>query len=518
MSQLTAHAPASSSFDPKVGGGPCNSNPNATHPTTARSRTYSPIVPLHLYLDEGSLCIDHLPKDKTSKRRLRKILKLAAQKMATTRAIPNRADLQPYNFAVAGHDGTLCDPDGELFIKPCTKQEIAFYESACKDHPDFAELMPEFYGTLSLSDPNDVQALTENVPTPATEEVLKAAQDAAMIPEVQTEWKPNKNRKIPTNMSVVLKNAAYGHKRPNILDAKLGSRLWADDAPLEKRKRFDEITRVTTNGSHGFRIAGMRVYKGSENPEELDSEGYMVYGKDYGRLTVTPQNVVEEMKRFIFNPQAGIDEDLGKIIAGAFVEDLKHVERVLAAEESRMYSASLLFTFEGDGDALRAAIQSTKEAGQAREEAEQARNEILKKNLPGLSASRVDSGIVMDDSGELIAGTAGGEKYVSIASLDGDIPQILTQLLPSPTEENIKVLELASDGTFVPTAVVDDGTDLDEGFGEDESEFSRLPPIYSIKLIDFAHATWVPGQGPDENVLFGVRSLIKIFEELSDTN
>lgn len=369
--------------------------------------------------------------------------------------------------------------------------------------------MPEFYGTLSLSDPSDVQALTENVPQVATDEVVKAAQEAAIISEVPTEWKPNKNRKIPTNVSVVLKNAAYGHKRPNILDAKLGSRLWADDAPLEKRKRFDEITKVTTNGSHGFRIAGMRVYKGSENPEEWDSEGYKVYGKDYGRLTVTPHNVVEEMKRFIFNPQAGIDEDLGKIIAGAFVEDLKHVERVLAAEESRMYSASLLFTFEGDGDALRAAIQSTKEA-------EQARKEILKKNLPGLAASRVDSGIVMDDSGELIAASTDEEKYLSIASVDGEIPQFLTQVLPSPTEENVKVLELAGNGTFAPTAVVNDGSDLDEGYGDNESEFSRLPPIYSIKLIDFAHATWVPGQGPDENVLFGVRSLIKIFEELSD--
>ncbi|KAM7191105.1 hypothetical protein V8F33_009113 [Rhypophila sp. PSN 637] len=399
--------------------------------------------------------------------------------MANTRAIPNRADLKPYNFAVAGHEGTLCDPDGELFIKPCTKQEIEFYNSARKDHRAFASLMPDFYGTLSLSDPSDVETLTENVPQVATEQVLQAVQEAATISEVPKEWKPGQNRKIPTNTSVVLKNAAYGHKRPNILDAKLGSRLWADDAPMEKRKRFDEITKVTTNGSHGFRIAGMRVYKGSENPEELDAEGYKVYGKDYGRLTVTPQNVVEEMKRFIFNPQAGIDEDLGKVIAGAFVEDLKDVEKILAAEESRMYSASLLFTFEGDGDALRAAIQHVKEAEQAR----QARKEALVKSFPGLSASRVDSGIVMDDDGELIAEV--GEKYVTIAT-DGDA-QILSQ-----------------------------GSELDEGC--DDSEISSYPPIYSIKLIDFAHATWVPGQGPDENVLFGVRSLIKIFEDLSDTN
>lgn len=303
----------------------------------------------------------------------------------------------------------------------------------------------------------------------AAAEAAKEA-DALAASKDNVSWKPNKSRKIATDKSVVLENAAYGFKRPNILDAKLGQRLWADDAPMEKRKRFDEITKVTTNGSHGFRIAGMRVYKGGENPDEWDQEGYKVYNKDHGRLVVNKDNVVDEIRKFIFNPRANIDEDLGRAVAEAFVNDLKRVEQVLASSETRMYSASLLFTFEGDGDALRAAIENQTPTTPPKEATE-------KEPVP--LASRVDSGIVMDGEGEIILPQGNG------TTINGVI------------EGDVKVLQLAGEAE------------------SDDEEFASLPKIYSLKLIDFAHATWVPGQGPDENSLFGVRSLIKIFEELA---
>jgi inositol-polyphosphate multikinase len=423
-------------------------------------------------------------------------------------------------------DGTLCDPDGELFIKPCTQQEIEFYETAFKDHAAFADLMPVYLGTLSLNDVTDVQSINEQLPGVADhmsahmkEEAVhmahdvaaKAAAEAAAEPQDNDNirWRPNKNRKIATNKSVVLENAAYGFTRPNILDAKLGKRLWADDAPLEKRKRFDEISKATTNGSHGFRIAGMRVYKGSENPAELDQEGYKVYDKDYGRLTVTRDNIVTEMKRFIFNPKAGIDEDLGKIIAGAFLEDLKRVERVLASEESRMYSASLLFTFEGDGEALRAAIEqtmpSTTSSQGDKEKNGQAAAAFKPKDadIPGLSTSRVDSAIVLDDDGEMVL-RPGENEARKVDTQAGNGKTVL-----SPVDEVPSVLENGAVVHFNTELAVDEEM-------EEEDELSNLPRIYSLKLIDFAHASWVPGQGPDENNLFGVRSLIKIFEEMSE--
>ncbi|KAK4235590.1 hypothetical protein C8A03DRAFT_46312 [Achaetomium macrosporum] len=383
--------------------------------------------------------------------------------MAGSRPLPSHGDLLPYNHAVAGHDGTLSDPDGELFIKPCVQQEIDFYEKAFRDHPEFASLMPCYIGTLELNDATDVNSLNEQLPAVADrlsqglkeEAVLMAKAAAAKAaaepagPHDSIRWKPS--RKITTNKSVVLENSTHGFKKPNILDAKLGRRLWADDAPLEKRKKFDELTRTTTTGSHGFRIAGMRVYKGSDNPEELDPDGFRVYDKEYGRCQVNKDNIVQEIGKFIFNDRAGIDKDLGRAIAQAFLEDLMRVEKVLANSETRMYSASLLFTFEGDGEALRAAIEQTNALASDKTE----ENEIVRE-------------------GDITHEKLGGIE------------------ISGPIEGDIKVIELMGD-------VAADGEE------EEDDELSNLPRIYSLKLIDFAHAEWVPGQGPDENSLFGVR-------------
>lgn len=396
--------------------------------------------------------------------------------------------------------------DGELFIKPCVQQEIDFYEKTFRDHPEFASVMPLFFGTLSLNDATDVNSLNEQLPAVSDhmsqglkEEAVKMARDTATEAAAETAdepidiaWRPNGNRRIATNKSVVLQNTTHGFKKPNILDAKLGRRLWADDAPLEKRRRFDEISRLTTNGSHGFRIAGMRVYKGSDNPEELDANGFKVYDKDYGRFQVNKDNIVEEMAKFIFNDRAGIDRDLGRAVAQAFLEDLRRVEEVLAKSETRMYSASLLFTFEGDGEALRAAIEENNalvDRANALEEEEEEDEKVKKeeehdgtiaKGSKGLDAEKLDGLMVnQQDMGE-----------IDISAVSGAI------------EGDVKVVEMMGN-------VASDGED------DENDDFSALPRIYSLKLIDFAHAKWVPGQGPDENSLLGVRSLIKIFEELA---
>jgi 1D-myo-inositol-tetrakisphosphate 5-kinase/inositol-polyphosphate multikinase len=380
--------------------------------------------------------------------------------MIGNKEIPPRDQLRDYHHAVAGHAGTLCTDDGELFIKPCTQSEIEFYQSANRRHAEFADMMPLFMGTLSLNDPDsvqidetvagvisdagEIQAAKEHIRATIVAEVAKHEAEEKAAAGGNPTWVPNKSKKINTDKAVVLDNASFGFKQPNILDAKLGVRLWADDAPLAKKQRFDKITSETTHGKLGFRIAGMRVYRGSEDPSELGDDEYRVYDKDYGRVTVNNDNVVQEFRKFIFSKAAGIDEDLGKAVCEAFLRDLRRVEDVMSRHESRMYSASLLFVFEGDGEALRTAIEENNAAFDG---------EVENRKKVERTNKRVDSGIAMD-----------GES--------------------------------------------DDDDD-------DELDLSSLPQIYSLKLIDFAHAQWTPGQGPDENTLTGVRSLIRIFEEMA---
>ncbi|KAI1755270.1 SAICAR synthase-like protein [Xylaria castorea] len=433
---------------------------------------------------------------------------------AKPKDVPKHQDLVDYKHAVAGHDGTMCDAGGELFVKPCTQAEVEFYESA-KDHPDFAELMPVFCGSLALLNTTTAASIHQQLPDlidhaeipKGLKDELKSHLDPSIAPaavekasakeslatdapskESDTENKRPEARTGPikTDRAIALLNASYGFKKPNIMDTKMGQQLWSKHAKQEKRERFDKITESTTHKNFGFRIAGMQVYQGthptytkpdgnqepSANVTGPNEDGFTMYNKLWGRDDVNDSNLADSLKMFIFNEAAGIDEELGKLVAGLFARDLRRVEEVLQKEESRMYSSSLLFVFEGDGAALRAAIEEAK-AGEAAMEQVGAVTSVTKRSAPrAISANlRVDSGIGMDD-------------------------------------EELK---------FVMESVTfDHGVEEGSGDDEDFDEMSSFPNIYDLKIIDFAHADWTPGLGPDEAVLLGVRSLADFFEKLSE--
>ena len=276
--------------------------------------------------------------------------------------------------------------------------------------------MPTFLGTLTLDEQTNGTTI---------EEAGAALIAKHSIPEVVVPIKTGK--RIATNSAVVLENAAHGFVKPNILDVKLGVRLWADDAPPEKKARFDKVTEETTHRDLGFRVAGMRVWQGHDTKgKDIDEEGYKIYDKNYGRFSIQKDNVHEAFRDFIFTESAGIDEELGKLVAQAFLADVRRIQAVLEAQESRMFSSSLLFVFEGDGAALRLVMEE---------------------------ASRSPATLVNGD---------------------------------------------------------------DENSEEDEDD-AIGPKIYAVKVIDFAHAEWTPGMGPDENSLLGVRSVANILEDLSTT-
>jgi len=387
--------------------------------------------------------------------------------------------------------------------------------------------MPLYMGELMLNDATSVADINEQLPVVA--EHLSAKMKEAVVDLAHTlpppaeraqqappaavdnvTWTPTGDGKIKTDRAVVLENAAYGYKRPNIVDVKLGQRLWADNAPEQKRRKFDQIRAATTHEKYGFRIAGMRVYKGADDPAELDKEDYKIYDKDWGRTTVNNDNIVDAFRKFVFNASAGIDDEIGRAVAGAFKRDLERVRDVLEREESRMYSSSLLFIFEGDGEALRAAIDEASASAAASDKG---------KVAGGRSNSRVDSGIELDDDGEMVLpelmGSDGEMTMNLLGSVDDiDIAEKMAPLLKS-TYGGATLLGSDDNARNFIVLKEDDLDDIDdEDDDDDEEETAREPRIYGLKLIDFAHAKWVPNEGPDENVLVGVRSLIQIFDEL----
>lgn len=303
----------------------------------------------------------------------------------------------------------LSDETGAVVVKPCTAAEISFYESVSTSHPELIPHLPTFMGQLSVS--ADQSAAT------ATESGTIQTEDGAV--------ERLHGKKLSTEQHIVLENITHGFKKPNVLDLKLGAQLWDEAAKPEKRARLDAVSKVTTSGSLGFRIAGMRTYKGASSPEvpedlksyvELDKEGgYWVYNKMYGRK-FTAEDVNEGFISYIF-PGEKTEAELGRAreVLAFFLGEVKDIQEVFEKKESRMYSASILLVYEGDVD-----------------------------------------------------------EYAK-------------------TKQKLRSAEP----------------------DEDDDE-NNLPQLAAVKMIDFAHASWTPGQGPDENALQGMRSTAKILKALLD--
>ncbi|KAF8162719.1 hypothetical protein B0H34DRAFT_794504 [Crassisporium funariophilum] len=55
--------------------------------------------------------------------------------------------------------------------------------------------------------------------------------------------------------------------------------------------------------------------------------------------------------------------------------------------------------------------------------------------------------------------------------------------------------------------------DDDDDEDDDDDDDKKPGPPFAVKLIDFAHTSFVPGKGPDEGVLRGIDTVLKLLDE-----
>lgn len=242
----------------------------------------------------------------------------------------------PLSTQVAGHDGVLSDENGFVIIKPCTDAEIHFYEKCLAQGAGVMDCIPAFMGTLELNTPETLASMAPEVAAAIPEDIANLHIDPAYSP-------PN----AVYERAVVLENLAFGYGKPCILDLKLGSRLYDDDATTEKRLRLEAVRRSTTSGSLGVRIAGMKVWNAGENK-------YREYERSWGK-TLTSSTIQKLGIDEFFN--TSIRPEQKELIACRFLEDLERILKVFDETEVRIYSPSLLFVYEGDQTSLDLAIE-----------------------------------------------------------------------------------------------------------------------------------------------------------------
>ncbi|ORY87937.1 hypothetical protein BCR37DRAFT_375905 [Protomyces lactucae-debilis] len=364
---------------------------------------------------------------------------------------------QPLATQVAGHDGVLSDRNGYVIIKPCHDAEIAFYERCLSEAPDMADCIPAFMGTLELKTPETLASLP-----PEVSAAVSAAQAQGVLPKESTAAPPPTNRPADAkaysppsttfDRAVVLENLTYGYQHPCVLDLKIGSILTADDATPEKQARLAAVSQRTTSGSAGIRVAGMKVW-------DAQLKRYVTFDRDWGK-SLTPQTLDQHALACFFS--AKIRQEQIQLIATRFLEDIERILYVLGDLEVRIFSASLLFVYEGDQTALDLAIE---------EEGKQ------------LIEDELGHGITHTDS-RGSTGSTHSTNSSRMARSHGSHP--------------------SRRGTAIPS-------DIDS---DEESDAAR--DFCICRLIDFAHAKFTPGQGTDQNLLMGLKAARTLVEDFLD--
>lgn len=354
---------------------------------------------------------------------------------------PALAAIHPFAAQVGGHAGVQATEDHSLLLKPAVPREIDFYQriAAASDHDELSKLrkwIPKFLGVLKL------------------EGQLKDSNAAENEGGGNVEVVPVRGNIAPEDKEhLVLENAAYGFVKPCILDVKLGTVLYDNDAPPEKQARMIKAAHNTTSGETGVRLTGFQVYSN-------DSPKPILTPKSYGKLIKKeqlpdgiemffpvssapypiPPNPIETSEADVSKP--GLPPILLHCVLTTLQADLEELKATISNIEMRMVGGSVLIVYEGDWE------RASK-------------------------APSTPSGTAMTEEDE---------------------------------DDEVEV-EIDENGQIVLESIPDEAI---------EEEDEPQAPLCCLSLIDFAHTRLIDGAGPDEGVLKGIQTMIDLVRQRKD--
>lgn len=320
---------------------------------------------------------------------------------------------KPYRHQVGGHGPVVSLHGTSMVAKPIDskRQECKFYQQA---PPELLPFVPTFHGLAKVKFSADaINATSQCVagaPTdgagPAELHLEPCAETFSVLeaPEVDSgrgsgdesvgqaqrqasskdanPWSLAMYRKqlAPSRISktgvldcILLENLTGKFKYPCVLDVKIGTRLYDDDADAKKRERCQAKASSTTTEALGVRICGMQVYS-------TESGKYLCQDKYHGR-SLTPRTITEALRKY-FELSTGAPPSScarSRGIINGFLERMQHLTQVVEGQKGmRFYSSSLLLMYDGDltNDAPRVDIRMIDFAHTTFEQSEGAQSEL----------------------------------------------------------------------------------------------------------------------------------------------
>ena len=153
-----------------------------------------------------------------------------------------------------------------------------------------------------------------------------------------------KKSKTRPGAAICLEDINYPFQRPCVLDCKVGTRQYDDDATPEKRRRHIAKSAATTSKEFGVRFTGMQCYK----------RGFYDFRDKYHGRRLKGQDLSPELEWFFHDGERVRVECVAIIL-----DKLKRIrERMAEQRHFKFYSSSLLLVYDGaDESPVRADVR-----------------------------------------------------------------------------------------------------------------------------------------------------------------
>ncbi|GAA5987929.1 hypothetical protein JCM10908_007274 [Rhodotorula pacifica] len=385
---------------------------------------------------------------------------------------------------VGGHaDTILASPlSSSTLIKPASERELEFYQSL---GPSLAggrfvhDWTPAFYGTLRAHRASDGSA---------TEGAISAASQPSGQPDM-----------------LVLENLTHRFLRPNVLDIKLGTQLYDEDATEEKKERMRKAAEASTSGTTGVRLTGFQVWNAA-------THAYVQTEKAFGK-SLAPDELEIGLARFFYPPWSPLSRAEQAALPAVPPSTTAAVSASAANGASPVASTSAL-PISAD-PAVGGAPSSTSSAKSATPTASTPPSPAplpLDLLLPVLRTliRRLKQLIELWQTLEIRM--RGGSLLIIV---EGDPDALERAIIRSATGGGASSRSHDDkDGGAADDEDDEDGASVSTTDEEGNAKPETLLPL-EMRVIDFAHTRAAEGEGPDEGVLLGLRAVLNLLEGLT---
>ncbi|XP_006010213.1 inositol hexakisphosphate kinase 2-like [Latimeria chalumnae] len=256
------------------------------------------------------------------------------------------ATLVAYNLGASRISAeSLCCPNQVARLYQQRSQELAVSDGQEKEnlHPSslrlkehvgqrqdekFDSLKQPFVLRLPLCDPTG-SGRYEAYPNPWSKKCHQRA-----IELMKGNSKPGNQYKF-----LLLEDITAGYNYPCILDLKMGTRQYGDNASEEKKRSQTQKCQQSTSATLGIRVCGMQVF-------QLQAERMVFMNKYYGR-NLSPASLREAIFQFFHGGR-----NLYCAVIRCVLQRLSELKAVIRRLESyRFFSSSLLIIYDGNAPA-----------------------------------------------------------------------------------------------------------------------------------------------------------------------